>query len=160
MTGGDGTTVAEPRRCTSVGAAEECASYISRTSELRAVVSDLGHRHPHSAPARGIPRRAERGELYAQLKRQRNDLQRLELHKQQLVAFLVHDLKNPVVRRLREAPETSDIPVIGLSAAALVSDTKRAKGAGFYRYLTKPVKVDELIAVLDELLSAPGLQRR
>lgn len=38
----------------------------------------------------------ERGELYAQLKRQRDDLQRLELHKQQLVAFLVHDLKNPV----------------------------------------------------------------
>ena len=39
---------------------------------------------------------AERGELYAQLKRQRDDLQRLELHKQQLVAFLVHDFKNPV----------------------------------------------------------------
>jgi two-component system, sensor histidine kinase and response regulator len=39
---------------------------------------------------------SERGELYAQLKRQRDDLQRLELHKQQLVAFLVHDLKNPV----------------------------------------------------------------
>ena len=39
---------------------------------------------------------AERSELYAQLKRQRDDLQRLELHKQQLVAFLVHDFKNPV----------------------------------------------------------------
>lgn len=39
---------------------------------------------------------SERSELYAQLKRQRDDLQRLELHKQQLVAFLVHDLKNPV----------------------------------------------------------------
>jgi CheY-like chemotaxis protein len=39
-----------------------------------------------------------------------------------------------------------------LSAAALVKDTTRAKGAGFYRYLTKPVKVAELIAVLEELL--------
>jgi signal transduction histidine kinase len=39
---------------------------------------------------------AERSELYAQLKRQRDDLQRLELHKEQLTAFLVHDLKNPV----------------------------------------------------------------
>jgi len=57
------------------------------------------------------------------------------------------------VRRLRESPETSAIPVIGLSAAALVSDTKRAKDAGFYRYLTKPVKVDELTAVLEELLA-------
>jgi PAS domain S-box-containing protein len=57
------------------------------------------------------------------------------------------------VRRLRESPETRDIPVIGLSAAALVSDTKRAKDAGFYRYLTKPVKVDELTAVLEDLLA-------
>jgi signal transduction histidine kinase/ActR/RegA family two-component response regulator len=57
------------------------------------------------------------------------------------------------VRRLHELPETRDIPVIGLSAAALVSDTKRAKDAGFYRYLTKPVKVDELTAVLEELLA-------
>lgn len=38
----------------------------------------------------------ERGELYEQLKRQRDALQRLELQKEQLVAFLVHDLKNPV----------------------------------------------------------------
>jgi CheY-like chemotaxis protein len=57
------------------------------------------------------------------------------------------------VRRLRESPETRNIPVIGLSAAALVSDTKRAKDAGFYRYLTKPVKVDELTAVLEDLLA-------
>jgi two-component system, sensor histidine kinase and response regulator len=38
----------------------------------------------------------ERGELYAQVKHQRDDLQRLQLQKEQLVAFLVHDLKNPV----------------------------------------------------------------
>ncbi len=38
----------------------------------------------------------ERSELYAQVKEQREDLQRLQLQKEQLVAFLVHDLKNPV----------------------------------------------------------------
>jgi signal transduction histidine kinase len=38
----------------------------------------------------------ERGELYEQVKQQREDLQRLQLQKEQLVAFLVHDLKNPV----------------------------------------------------------------
>jgi len=47
---------------------------------------------------------------------------------------------------------TRDIPVIGLSAAALRKDTKRVKEAGFCRYLTKPVQVDELITVLEELL--------
>jgi PAS domain S-box-containing protein len=56
------------------------------------------------------------------------------------------------VARLRESPETRDIPVIGLSAAALLRDTARAKEAGFYRYLTKPVKIDELTSVLEELL--------
>ena len=58
------------------------------------------------------------------------------------------------VKRLRQWPETRDIPVIGLSAAALVRDTARAKEAGFYRYLTKPVKVDELTQTLEQLLEA------
>lgn len=39
---------------------------------------------------------AERSELFAQIKQQRDDLQRLQLQKEQLTAFLVHDLKNPV----------------------------------------------------------------
>lgn len=39
---------------------------------------------------------AERGELAILLKRQRDELQRLQLHKEQLSAFVVHDLKNPV----------------------------------------------------------------
>ena len=38
----------------------------------------------------------ERSELYEQIRRQRDDLLRLQLQKEQLIAFLVHDLKNPV----------------------------------------------------------------
>jgi two-component system sensor histidine kinase/response regulator len=38
----------------------------------------------------------ERSELYAQIKQQRDELQRMQLEKEQLIAFLVHDLKNPV----------------------------------------------------------------
>jgi CheY-like chemotaxis protein len=56
-------------------------------------------------------------------------------------------------RRLREWPETESIPVVALSAAAMVRDRQRIDDAGFYRYLTKPVKVDELAGVLEELLS-------
>jgi PAS domain S-box-containing protein len=55
-------------------------------------------------------------------------------------------------RRLSEWPETREIPVVALSAAAMVRDAKRVNEAGFYRYLTKPVKVDELTSVLEELL--------
>jgi PAS domain S-box-containing protein len=57
-------------------------------------------------------------------------------------------------RRLREWPETRAIPVIALSAAAMVRDSGKVKEAGFYRYLTKPVKIDELAGVLEELLVA------
>jgi len=38
----------------------------------------------------------ERTDLYEEVKRQRDDLQRLQLHREQLAGFLVHDLKNPV----------------------------------------------------------------
>jgi PAS domain S-box-containing protein len=55
-------------------------------------------------------------------------------------------------RRLREIPETRGIPIVALSAAAMVHDRGRVAEAGFYRYLTKPVKVDELAGVLEELL--------
>ncbi|MFT3697033.1 MAG: PAS domain S-box protein [Kofleriaceae bacterium] len=44
------------------------------------------------------------------------------------------------------------LPVIGLSAAALPSDTNRAAALGFARYLTKPVRLPELTRVLEELL--------
>jgi len=56
-------------------------------------------------------------------------------------------------RRLREDPETRNIPVIALSAAALPRDTIRANEVGFARYLTKPVKIDELLGAFDEFLS-------
>ncbi len=56
-------------------------------------------------------------------------------------------------RKLREWPETKDIPVIALTAAAMVGDKKRAADVGFYRYLTKPVRVAELLSVLEEVLS-------
>jgi PAS domain S-box-containing protein len=60
-------------------------------------------------------------------------------------------------QKLAAWPETRDIPVIALSAAAMIRDAARVAGAGFYRYLTKPVKVDELTSVLEELLiPSPG----
>lgn len=57
-------------------------------------------------------------------------------------------------RRLSEWPETQHIPVIALSAAAMTSDRERAAAAGFYRYLTKPVKVGELVETLETLFSS------
>ena len=54
-------------------------------------------------------------------------------------------------RRLGEWPETRDIPVIALTAAAMLGESQKAAG-GFHRFLTKPVSVDKLTAVLEEIL--------
>ena len=53
------------------------------------------------------------------------------------------------LRILAEDPLTAHIPVVALSAHAMPQDIKQGLGAGFFRYLTKPIKVDELMAVLD-----------
>jgi CheY-like chemotaxis protein len=53
------------------------------------------------------------------------------------------------LRALRESAETRSIPVIALTAAATERDRQRGKEGGFYRYITKPVKVDELLSALD-----------
>ncbi len=73
-------------------------------------------------------------------------------------AVVIMDINLPgmsgfeAVKQLKSWTETREIPVIALSAAALARDTSRAHEAGFHRYLTKPIKVDELTAALEELL--------
>lgn len=52
---------------------------------------------------------------------------------------------------LRSAPETMRIPVVALTAAASDRDRRAGEKAGFHRYLTKPVNVDEFEAVLEKL---------
>jgi PAS domain S-box-containing protein len=55
-------------------------------------------------------------------------------------------------RILAEDPATAHIPVIALSANAVFQDIQKALQAGFFRYLTKPIKVNEFMDVLDMAL--------
>lgn len=57
-----------------------------------------------------------------------------------------------VLGRLKALPETRDIPVIALSAAAMPSDVKRGLAAGFFRYVTKPFDVTMFLSVIDAAL--------
>jgi signal transduction histidine kinase/CheY-like chemotaxis protein len=57
------------------------------------------------------------------------------------------------LRALRALPETKDIPVIALTAAASKRDKQRGMEAGFCKYLTKPVNVDEFVTALEALLA-------
>jgi CheY-like chemotaxis protein len=53
---------------------------------------------------------------------------------------------------LREDPATAHIPVVALSANAMPSDIEKGLQAGFFWYLTKPIKVKEFMDVLDVAL--------
>ncbi len=55
---------------------------------------------------------------------------------------------------LREDPSTAHIPVLALSANAMLRDIEKGLEAGFFRYLTKPIKVNEFISALNEALKA------
>ncbi len=54
---------------------------------------------------------------------------------------------------LRADPSTMHIPIIALSANAVPRDIERALEAGFFNYLTKPIKVGEFMDGLDAALS-------
>jgi PAS domain S-box-containing protein len=54
---------------------------------------------------------------------------------------------------LREDTTTRHIPVLGLSANAMPRDIEKGLGAGFFRYLTKPIRVPEFMLALDEGLA-------
>ncbi|CAG1003051.1 partial two-component system, sensor histidine kinase and response regulator, partial [Methylophilaceae bacterium] len=53
---------------------------------------------------------------------------------------------------LREGPVTAHIPVIAISANAMPRDIEKGLAAGFFRYLTKPIKVNEFMEALDTAL--------
>ena len=53
---------------------------------------------------------------------------------------------------LREDPATAHIPVVALSANAMPRDIAMGLEAGFFRYLTKPIKVKELMDTLNAAL--------
>jgi PAS domain S-box-containing protein len=57
---------------------------------------------------------------------------------------------------LREDPVTAHIPVIALSANAMPRDIEKGLQAGFFRYLTKPIKVSEFMDTLDVALKFEG----
>jgi len=72
--------------------------------------------------------------------------------------FVISDLSMPTmdgwgfINSIRNDPELASIPVIALTAHAMVGDRERAVAAGFHNYLTKPLTVDTFMADLVKLL--------
>jgi PAS domain S-box-containing protein len=63
-----------------------------------------------------------------------------------------------VLKILGSHSTTAVIPIIALSANAMPEDVTRGLKAGFFRYLTKPIKIDEFMEAQDSVLEFIGEQ--
>jgi CheY-like chemotaxis protein len=87
-----------------------------------------------------------------------NGREGLELAQTVLPKFVIADLSMPVMdgwemlNELKADLRTTEIPVIALTAHAMVGDRERAMAAGFHNYLTKPLTADTFIQQLVSLL--------
>jgi signal transduction histidine kinase len=80
----------------------------------------------------------------------------LEFARAHLPALILLDISLPDIRGteilkiLQTDPVTVHIPVIALSANAMPHEIQSGLQAGFFRYVTKPIRMDEFLDVLDE----------
>jgi PAS domain S-box-containing protein len=105
--------------------------------------------------------------LVEQLIARRHDLQLLstsggnlgvEFARAHLPDVILMDINLPgmsgveALKILRADPSTAQIPIIALSANAVPRDIEKGLEAGFFNYLTKPIKVNQFMDALDVAL--------
>jgi Response regulators consisting of a CheY-like receiver domain and a winged-helix DNA-binding domain len=62
-----------------------------------------------------------------------------------------------VLRRVRQNPGVSAVPVIALTANAMAGDREKYLAAGFNAYTSKPIsQIDDFLDMVRRLLRAPG----
>ncbi len=94
-----------------------------------------------------------------------NGILGVEMARRQLPEVILMDINLPgisgieALKILREDPLTAHIPVLALSANAMPADIKKGLDAGFFRYLTKPIKVPEFMEALMVALKISGANR-
>ena len=82
----------------------------------------------------------------------------IEMARASLPDLILMDINLPgisgleAMRRLRNDPVTAHIPVVALSANAMERDVEKGLAAGFFRYITKPIKVNEFMDTLNVAL--------
>jgi signal transduction histidine kinase/ActR/RegA family two-component response regulator len=139
----EGATELQDFPCTRVGAAQRALLYIEDNPANLMLVQDLIARRPDISLTS-----ASDGSVG------------LEMARHSLPDLILMDINLPgisgleVLRLLRRDPRTSRIPVVALSANASPRDVKHGIDAGFFRYLTKPIKVVEFMQTIDTALEA------
>lgn len=82
----------------------------------------------------------------------------IKLVAQETFDLIVCDIQLPgidgfgLVRQFKSDPRLTDIPVVAVSALAMVGDRERILGAGFDGYIPKPIMPDTFVSKLEEYL--------
>jgi len=85
--------------------------------------------------------------------------QAIALAQSEMPDLILMDLSLPVVdgweatRRIKAMPETRSIPIIALTAHAMVGDQQKAMRAGADDYDTKPIDLKRLLEKMEALLN-------
>jgi two-component system cell cycle response regulator DivK len=85
--------------------------------------------------------------------------QGLDMARSEAPDLILMDMSLPVIdgweatQRLKAAPETRSIPIIALTAHAMVDDRQKALAAGCDDYEGKPVEFDRLLSKIQSLLA-------
>lgn len=88
----------------------------------------------------------------------RDGISGIAIARASLPDFILMDINLPgisgitAMKILSEDPLTKHIPVVALSANAMPRDIAKGLEAGFFRYLTKPIKINEFMETLDVVL--------
>jgi PAS domain S-box-containing protein len=86
----------------------------------------------------------------------------IELARAKLPDVIFMDINLPgingleAMKILREDSATAHIPIIAISANAMPREIEKGLLAGFFRYLTKPIRIDEFTKTLDVAIQVAG----
>ena len=95
-----------------------------------------------------------------------NGLLGIELARKEQPTVILMDINLPgisgiaAMEILREDPATAHIPVVALSANANPRDIETSLAKGFFRYLTKPIKLKEFTDTLDAAVKCREARQR
>ena len=74
------------------------------------------------------------------------------------IAIVLMDMMMPdmdgyqAMAKMRDIPKLKDIPVIAVTAQAMVGDKERCLAAGAVGYVSKPIDIDELVNQINKYL--------